>query len=211
MTAIIGLVDADGTVYMGGDSAGTTSQGDQSVLANQKVFFPELGPWFVIGCCGTFRLAQVLKYSFQPPRPPAKDVELEGFMATTFVEAVKECFRETGIMNTEPGGAESGHSFLVGYQGRVFKIEDNFQVLYDAKNYTAIGTGEAVAMGALFASEGLAKADERVMLALRAAAYYNAMVREPFSLYALEFDKNWYRDLKFPKSPKRKNVKKRRQ
>src|SRR3954469_20148546 len=205
MTAIIGLVDEHGNVHMGGDSAGTTNQGDQSVLLNQKVFSPEHGPWFLFGCCGTFRLAQVLQYAFVPPLPPGPKVSLEAFMATVFVESVKKLFRQTGLMHTDNTGAEVGHTFLVGYQGRVFKIEDNFQVLADARKYTATGTGESVALGALYATDGLAPPEQRIQLALSAAAHYNAMVREPFHVHSLPFREDWYKDVK-PK--KKKNAKK---
>jgi hypothetical protein len=204
MTAIVGLVDADGTVYMGGDSAGTSNTGDQSVLLNQKIFQPEHGPWFLFGCCGEFRAGQVLQWTFRPPRPPGPDVNMDAFMVTKFVDSVKKCFEKAGLIRQDGNGNDIGHCFLVGYQGRVFKVEENFQVLSDRKNYTAVGSGESFALGALYATEGLAPAD-RVTLALQAAAHYHATVREPFTVKSLAFRHDWHKE---PKKPK-KNVAKR--
>jgi hypothetical protein len=205
MTAIVALVDADGTVYMGGDSAGTNQMGDQSILLNRKVFSPERGNWFVFGCCGQFRFAQVLQYSYVPPPPPGPTMNLDAFMTTTFIESVKRCFRKAGILTTDTAGAEVGYTFLVGYQGRVFKVEENFQVLCDARQYTAVGAGESIALGALYATDGLASPEDRVRLALKASANYNATVREPFHVHALPFREDWYRDLRTKKTPARKN------
>src|SRR4051812_24848994 len=104
MTAIVGLVGLDGTVYIGGDSAGTTDSGDQSTFLNPKVFFPERGPWFLVGAAGSFRASQVLHHSFTPPLPPKPGADIYGYMVTEFVEALRECFEENGVMGESRDG-----------------------------------------------------------------------------------------------------------
>lgn len=200
MTAIVGLIDTDQTVYIAGDSAGTNGNGDQSVFGNPKVFHPTHGPWFLMGCCDTFRLAQVLQYSLRPPLPPGPNVDLQHFMATEFVDSIRACFKKTGF--------EGGGSFLVGYQGQLFRIEENYQVLVERRNYMAIGSGEQVALGSLYATENIASVAERLSIAMKAAAHFNAFVREPFVVLRLPFFPDWHEEIRKKRRRKRKNVKK---
>jgi hypothetical protein len=193
MTVIVGIVNSDGDIYMGGDSAGTAPDGSQSVFANKKVFTPAHGPFYLIGTCGSFRLAQVLKYGLKPPRPPGADVDLEQFMAGDFVDSVRDCYKDAGVLTHSDDGADTGHggTFMVGYQGRLFKVEENFQVLAERRNYMAVGSGESVALGVLYATEG-SDPVTRIMTAMKASAAFNAWVREPFEILRLPFAADWH-------------------
>jgi hypothetical protein len=188
MTAIAGIVDTYGNIYMGGDSAGTCDSGRQSLYGNEKVFFPVHGPCYLIGSAGSFRLQQVLHYVFQPPPPPDADVDLMGFMVNDFVDALRVCYEKAGILGRCDDGSEAGTvgTFMVGYQGRLFQVDSHFQVLEDRADYCAIG--EEVA-GALFASSGTPY--DRVQIALSASARHNSMVREPFVVHRLPFAEDW--------------------
>jgi hypothetical protein len=110
-------------------------------------------------------------------------------MTTSFVSAVKKCFRDAGVMGSDQGGQDRGHSFLVGYQGQLFRIEDNFQVVVTQGTFVALGSGENYALGAMFATPGVAP-EERIYLALRAAASYNLTIREPFTLCSLPYSQD---------------------
>jgi hypothetical protein len=196
MTVIVGIIAPNGDIFMGSDSAGTSMDGSQSIYVNKKVFAPVHGPAYLIGVCGNHRLSQVMRYAFVPPPPPGPDVDLERFMASEFVNSVRECYRENGILTSTDDGADTGSfgSFLVGYQGRLFEMEENFQILIDRRNYMSVGSGEDVAHGALYATD---KSDadpaERVMIALRAAVNFNAWCREPLEILRLPFDQSWHR------------------
>lgn len=202
MTVIVGIVNNDGDIYMGGDSAGTAADGSQSIFTNKKVFTPVNGPWYLIGTCGSFRLAQVLKYSLTPPAPPGPNVDLERFMARDFIDSVRECYKEGGVLTHSDDGADTGHGaiFMVGYQGRLFKIEENFQVLSDRRSYMAVGSAENIALGVLYATDGQDPIT-RITTAMKASVAYNAWVREPFEIMQLPFDKGWYQSAR-----KRKKV-----
>ena len=189
----MGIVNPDGDIYMGGDSAGTAPDGGQSVFINKKVFTPVHGPHYLIGTCGSFRLAQVLKYGLKPPSPPPSSVDFEHFMAEDFIDSVRECYKAAGVLTHSDDGADTGYggTFMVGYQGRLFKVEENFQVLADRRNYIAIGSGENIALGVLFATEG----DDpysRIITAMQAAAAFNCWVREPFEVMRLPFAQDWH-------------------
>lgn len=203
MTVIVGIIGPDGDVYMGGDSAATTAGGSQSVYVNKKVFTPVHGPHYLMGVCGNHRLSQVMRYSFVPPPPPGPDVDLEQFMASDFVNSVRKCYKDNGILTSTEDGAETGSfgSFLVGYQGRLFEMEENFQILIDRRNYMAVGSGEDLALGALYATDSPgADAVERIKTAIKAAVTFSAWCREPYDILRLPFDPNWFQQ----KRPRKK-------
>lgn len=177
MTCIVGLVDG-GRVWMGGDSAGTAGW-DLTVRADRKVF--RNGP-YVMGFTTSFRMGQLLRHGFAAPVPPDSPADLEAFMATTFIDAVRERLKAGGwaVKNLEQ---EQGGTFLVGVRGRLFRIDSDYQVGEGVDGYAAIGCGDQVAHGALFASQGR-PAFDRVAMALAAAERFSAAVRRPFAIRA---------------------------
>lgn len=177
MTCIVGLVGEDGTVYMGGDSAGV-SRYDLTIRADEKVF--ENGP-YAMGFTTSFRMGQLLRYAFRPPRFDGEG-SLERFMTVDFVDAARTCLKTGGFAKREHE-VETGGTFLVGYLGRLFSIYSDYQVGYVKTGYDAVGCGAELAKGCLFAT---AKTDmtpeQRVTSALEAAEQFNAGVRGPFHL-----------------------------
>jgi hypothetical protein len=121
MTCIVGLVDG-GRVFVGGDSAGVSGLSLQ-VRADEKVF--RNGP-FVMGFTSSFRVGQLLRYRLRPGAHPDGVCALE-FMATVFVDEVRRCLKEGGAAKKE-NEIEEGGTFLVGYRGRLFRVDDDYQV-----------------------------------------------------------------------------------
>lgn len=90
MTCIVGLVEGN-RVLMGGDSAGVAGL-NLCVRADRKVFCN--GP-MVFGFTTSFRMGQLLRHALSvPARHP--DVDIERFMVTTFIDAVRECLKSHG-------------------------------------------------------------------------------------------------------------------
>lgn len=173
MTAIVGLVH-DGVVHIGGDSAGVGGW-RMTVRADAKVF--RNGP-YVFGFTTSFRMGQLIRWSLQAPEP---DGDLDRFMCTTFIDSVRECLKAGGFAkrNSEQ---EEGGTFLVGVQGRLFTVHDDYQVGEAVDGYAAVGCGEEPALGALFATAHMGMGpDERLELALEAAERFSAGVRAPFA------------------------------
>ena len=172
MTCIVGLVH-DGRVTLGGDSAGVGGL-DLVVRRDRKVF--RNGP-AVMGFTSSFRMGQLLAYRLTvPKRHP--DCELMRFMTLDFVDAVRNCLKEGGYARTV-NGEEEGGVFLVGIEGRLFAIYEDFQVGEAVHGFSACGCGEAYALGALHTTAHLPP-DHRVRLALETAAEFSAGVRGPF-------------------------------
>lgn len=136
MTAIVGLVH-DGVVHVGGDSAGVGGW-SMTVRADAKVF--RNGP-YVFGFTTSFRMGQLIRWSLEVPLP---DGDLERFMCTVFIDAVRDCLKAGG--------------------------------------YAAVGCGQELALGALFATEQTSlRPQERLEVALEAAERFSAGVRAPFA------------------------------
>ncbi|MEU6491092.1 hypothetical protein ABZ890_11945 [Streptomyces sp. NPDC046984] len=181
MTAIVGLVH-QGTVHLGGDSAGVAGY-SLTVRADVKVFTN--GP-YAMGFTSSFRMGQLLRYSFTPPAPMGQSVEkwddVPKFMATHFIDAVRETLKTGGWLKKD-SEREDGGTFLVGVCGHLFRIDSDFQVGEAADGYAAVGCGDEIALGALYATAKSRMAPHRrVRLALEAAERFSAGVRGPFAL-----------------------------
>ena len=170
MTCIVGLVDK-GSVYIGGDSAGIAGL-SISIRADEKVF--SNGP-FIMGFTTSFRMGQILRYKFDPPQQTVKQDDMT-YMVTSFIDAVRQCFANNGFGDKE---ATRGGNFLVGYKGKLYNIESDFQVGVPAEAFDAVGCGSDLALGALYASKGKTP-EQRITLGLGAAAFFNAGVAAPF-------------------------------
>lgn len=176
MTCIVGLVH-DGDVYIGGDSAGIAGL-SVSIRADEKVFGN--GP-FIMGFTSSFRMGQLLRYKFSPPAQTVHQGDME-YMVTSFIDAVRQCFAGNGFGDKD---ASVGGNFLVGYKGKLYNIEADHQVGVPTLSYDAVGCGTDLALGALYATEGLSP-EQRINAALSAASTFSAGVAPPFTILKLE-------------------------
>jgi ATP-dependent protease HslVU (ClpYQ) peptidase subunit len=183
MTAIVGLVQ-DGTVYIGGDSAGSDGW-RLTVRADSKVF---RNGRFLFGFTTSFRMGQLIRYALKPPRlrGAVGDGKLDEFMATIFIDAIRDCLKVGGWAKKEHEREEGG-TFLVGVAGRLFTVHDDYQVAQAADSFAAVGGGEDIALGALYATAHTKLSPRRrVKVALQAAERFSPAVRGPFVCLALK-------------------------
>jgi hypothetical protein len=164
---------------MGGDSAGVGGYA-LTVRADLKVF--RNGP-MLFGFTSSFRMGQLLRYALKVPLHDP-DVDIDRYMVTTFVDAVRECLKTHGFAK-KTNEVEEGGTFLVGYRGQLFGIQDDYQVARQADRFDAVGCGYEIARGALFATEHMSGRN-RVQMALEAAERFSAGVRGPFHIECLE-------------------------
>jgi uncharacterized membrane protein len=184
MTCIAGIAQ-NGNVYMGGDSAAIGGW-NLTIRKDRKVF---RNGDFLIGGTSSFRMLQLLHHAFVPPvYDPA--IDIEKFMATTFIDAIRQCFKDGGYAK-KTSEEESGGQFLVGFRGHLFDIQPDYQVQEALDDYDAVGCGVEVALGSLYASGptqdgGIIDPRRRVAMALEAAQHHNAGLRGPFYVEVLE-------------------------
>lgn len=179
MTCISALVH-EGKVYIGGDSAGVGGY-NLTVRADDKVFIKDD---FIMGFTSSFRMGQLLRYKLETPyhKPEIDSYE---YMVTEFVEAVRQCLKDGGYSQNN-NGEETGGTFLVGYRGELFMIDNDFQVGKPLIGYDAIGCGEDIAKGSLFSTRNMQEApDARILESLKAAEQFSAGVRGPFKVLSI--------------------------
>jgi hypothetical protein len=163
---------------MGSDAAAS----DGSIVLPQKEPKVFRNGDFLIGFCQSFRLGQILKYNFDPPRisnNPDFDFVME-FMVTEFVPALKQCFEDHEFPLHEED--KNAWSLLVGVYGYIFYIENDFHVECDTLSYAAIGAGANYAMGAFFAMPKEVAVVNKVEKALEAASTFSPLVIGPFEI-----------------------------
>jgi len=177
MTCIVGSIDGE-SVYMGADSAGVGGYYIQR-QANSKVF---INGDFIMGFTSSFRMGQILQYSFSPPAMK-ENQDLFAYMATDFIDGVRDCLKSGGYASIN-NNEETGGTFLVGYKGRLFTIFDDFQVSEQLENYAAVGCGQDIALGSMYSTKGQ-PIEDRIRIALEAAEEYSAGVRGPFNILKL--------------------------
>lgn len=179
MTCIVGITSDDGTITMGGDSAGISGW-DVTVRTDPKVFLKDD---MLIGYTSSFRMGQLLRFNLTVPTVPKRKGDYE-FMCTNFVDAVRECFEDGGYMAKEKEREEGG-LFLVGWRRALYRIDSDFQVGTSAESFEAIGCGEPYALGALFAYPQNKDPKKIVEIALTTAEHFSAGVRGPFTIHQL--------------------------
>lgn len=185
MTCIVALIN-ENKVFLGGDAAASD---DKSGLIFQrtdpKVF--KVGQ-FGIGFVDSFRMGQILQYSWTPPiyKPTAGYRNLDKFLRTRFVESVKEAFKENGYGNQNPGteDGDEGGIFIITVQGagRIFTMDTDFHIGEADIQYMAEGAGQELSLGSLYSTTSIKTPRKRVRMALEAAAKFNMAVRPPFTI-----------------------------
>jgi len=180
MTCIVGLEGDDGIVYIGGDSAGVSDYSIQT-RADEKVF---INDEFIMGFTSSFRMGQLLRYAFDPPEHSSKKDDME-YLVVDVIDGVRELFKEHGYLGKESGRDEGG-TFLMGYKGKLYVIDDDFQVGRTTDGFMAVGCGQDLALGALHATEKLGlDPHTRITLALDAACRFSAGVQGPYTFLKL--------------------------
>ncbi len=179
MSCVVGLVDGT-NVILGADSAG--SNGDEIyTLPNRKIF--ACGP-YVFGVCGSYRVAQVVRYRAELPEPPPR-WDSEAFMVRDLVPAIHDAVMAEDVVasgRTLPG---VNTMLLIGCHGQLWNVGPDLTVLRE-REFGAIGSGRLRAYGALHALQaaGIEPPRRRLELALEAIAAFTTTVRPPWHFIA---------------------------
>ena len=191
MTCIVGL-NAKGKIWIGGDAAGSDSTTMTRVVRkDQKVF--KLGSLngteqFIIGYAGSFRFGQLLRYKFTPP-DKAEGADDYGYLVTEFMDGLRTAMKEAGFVKIDDAVESLDESSaIIGFNGHLYSIEEDFQVSEMALPYCAIGCACDFAFGSLETGFKLSKRmapRKRIQLALEAAATFSAGVCPPFTIQSL--------------------------
>lgn len=183
MTCCVGL-ERNGRVWLGADSASVDQESlAVDVVREAKVF---TRGEFVIAFAGPWRAGQILRHAFYPNVRTDLKTD-EGYMVLEVVEHIRRLFHKHGFeIEQDEESAAGGFELLIGYHGKLFKVEDDLHVERSTLPYNAIGCGSDYALGSMYTSgqyDALAPFPRlRIELALEAAAKHNAGVAPPFTV-----------------------------
>lgn len=183
MTCIVAITNG-GAVVMGADSCAGAGSFSAPRL-DRKVFVTQAGGGLLIGFTSSFRMGDLLRYRLDVARRHP-DVPLDRWMRTEFIDAVRACLRSGGFLKSD-SAVESGGVFIVAAEGRLFVVDNDFQVGEYAGPFFAVGCGDRLALGAFHAAQRLQgdalTVDDmraRCETALGAAAAFSGYVLPPF-------------------------------
>lgn len=193
MTAIV-AIEHDGKVWMGADSAGLI--GDSWDLRRRREDDPKISVFpnhgLIIGCAGSRRWCSAIADYFTPPDELTDEgATARGYLAV-LVTALRQLASEQGILMDGTVQQVNG-VMLVGYRGTLWELDGDFALARPLNNYAAIGCGDQVALGAIYAYLQRHERDLQAMPdivppminsiihhSLTAAEHFSAGVRGPF-------------------------------
>ncbi len=180
MTCIIGL-ELENGVLMGCDS-GSSDGWSSRVSTIEKVFYRER---FLIGFTTSWRMGQIARYhaklDFRKQGPDETDQE---YLVTQFIESIRKEFVDLGFARIDDN-EQTGGQLLVGYNGKIYMVDNDFQLNHFSDSYTSIGCGFQYALGAMDILSPQMSPRRRIMRALGSAAYFSNGVIAPFQIYKL--------------------------
>jgi ATP-dependent protease HslVU (ClpYQ) peptidase subunit len=180
MTCIVAIAQ-NGTVYMGSDHAASDDKSGWVMSRKEPKVF-KVGQ-YGIAFTDSFRMGQILQYNWTPPKytPTKTNSGLDKFMRTKFIDSVKAAFKEHGFGDIGGTDEDTGGIFIVGLEGRIFVVDEDFHVGENVVNYMAEGSGGMFALGALHATKHQKNPKMRLKLALEAASEFSMSVAPPFT------------------------------
>jgi len=141
MTCIVAIKDKSG-VYIGGDSQASSGL-DAFQREDPKVFKKDN---MIFGFTRSYRMGQLIQYAM--PEIIYNTTDPFGFLCKAFIPELLKCLKDNNYAKVSDNKA-SGGTFIIGFQGRIFSIEDDFQVAEPSYPYDSCGCGRPYAIGAL--------------------------------------------------------------
>lgn len=191
MSCVVGYINREnGQIYIGGDTAAVQvekldirTRNDEKVFAKNNILF---------GFVGSCRAGQILRYSFEIPKKP-DDMDDMGYLCSIFVKSFIECLKDNDALQTENGEARVDGEFMMAFNGNIYVVAADFQVVSEEGDFCCIGCSDSYAQGAFYALDFVnseVDAESRVLAALSTSAKYSAGVRGPFKVITIKPETN---------------------
>ena len=138
---------------------------------------------FTIACAGDLRAINIIQAGLKLPRTYiAKDDA--HFITAFLIPTMRKAFTDAGYEKTSDGQSSHESEFLVIYKGNIYEIGSDYSWVQDARGIYALGSGGAIALGALASMQGdlVTRTEARKMAnkALEIASAYNSDTAPPF-------------------------------
>jgi hypothetical protein len=113
---------------------------------------------YLVAAAGLVRGMNLIQHSFTPPPPPRSN--LDKFMVTQFVPALRKCFQAAGYDMKDDGDvAQHDNEFIIAVNGVLYLIDEAYGIERTSNRVYVTGTGMELALGAADAL-GVADVDE---------------------------------------------------
>lgn len=175
MTALIGYADGK-TTWIGGDSAAQNGGWARFSIRERKVWQSQ-DEDMVIGCCGRWRVTQLLQHGLVLPVPNPSATPLD-YLVLQVIPAIQQLLKaHDETMKTE----QSGTGILIGYRGVVYALDSAFCINAIEPQVVSDGAGGDVAKGAFqaFLDSGL-DPEPAMLKALEIAGKFDLTVDAPY-------------------------------
>ena len=138
MTCIVAKV-VDGIIHMAGDKLG--SNGYTKTISQRPKIFKNCD--FIIGYTTSFRMGQLLEFTWSPPEKGENQTE-DNYIYNTVVGSIKNILTSDGFAKDREGG-----EFLFGYNGKLYHMFNNFSI-FEIEEYTSCGCGADMAIATMY-------------------------------------------------------------
>jgi ATP-dependent protease HslVU (ClpYQ) peptidase subunit len=180
LSCVVGFISSN-KVYFGADSAEVGSD-CVDLRADPKVF--QRGN-YLFGFVGSWRFGQLIQYEMPlPTKVPKLGESVHEWMVKQWVPRIMEATKE--LKEEERGNVLIGFSHID--VGRMYAIYGhNYQVAAPMNDYYALGSGEQVAKGAMYAGLKYIRNNPTQIIgdALQAASQFCTGVRSPFLILSV--------------------------
>lgn len=164
MMTIAGL-EHHGKIYMAADSLICSGQMVQE-LELCKIIQRE---GMLFGVSGSALMINALRYRLVIPANASEHPEQ--YLNTVFLDALRECFEGVKAIDSENLNGFDG-TLLIGYCGKLYKIDSSYVVFAVTDAYNAIGSGRDYALAAMAVLDTLPPG-ERVKRAVEVAIKFD--------------------------------------
>lgn len=117
---------------------------------------------YLIAVAGDGRAADILNYSWKPPRCNASG-DLYGFVVSKVIPSMRKALADGGWKDSSDSKDDNGIDALIAIRGQLFSIASDFTVLRDENGFYGAGSGGNYAVGALEAGADIQTAVEIAM------------------------------------------------
>lgn len=177
MTCICGI-ESKGMVFLGGDRAATDGGLNRTLIKEPKVFEKDhIG----FGVCGLPKVMDALQHTIEIPLYSGENGK--GYLVGKVIPAIREGLKKMECTEEHNGQQYFHGAMLIGFMGRLYQLQSNFQLVEPANGFDAVGSGAEPALGSLRSSKGNPK--ERLLKALKVSAENNAGVAPPFDVIVI--------------------------
>lgn len=181
MTCVVGIVSG-GRVYMGADTCASDGQTKAS-HPRRKIF--KIQDDMLIGCSGSFRVMDIIEHRLKLPKHGKSSDQK--YMHSIVPNAIRRCLVDWKFFETITEKDDVEWDMLIGYNGHLYTMQNDYSILPAPARGTAIGSGAEAANAILF-HYGSKKVTPRYKLrsALEAAAATIVSVQKPFNFMDLK-------------------------